>query len=93
MGPVTRLAGVLIRRRLLRRSVAMFLAAVRIEDLESLTELVEAGKLRPAIDRTYPLELVPEALRHVESGQARGKVVISIGPDASPAQGSRTGTP
>ena len=83
LGPVTRLVGGLIRRRLLRQSVAMFLAAVRIEDLESLTELIEAGKLRPAIDRTYPLEEVPAALRHVESGKARGKVVITIDPGAA----------
>lgn len=81
LGPMTRLAGGLVRMRLLRQPIDMFLAAVRIEDLDALTELIEAGKLRPAIDRTYPLEQVPEALRYVESGQARGKVVITIGPE------------
>jgi NADPH:quinone reductase-like Zn-dependent oxidoreductase len=65
----------------------MFMAAVRIEDLDALTVLIEAGKLRPAIDRTYPLEEVPDALRYVESGQARGKVVITISP------GDRPGAP
>lgn len=82
LGPMTRLAGGLVRMRLLRQPVAMFIAAVRIEDLNALTELIESGKLRPAIDRTYPLEQVPEAMRYVESGQARGKVVITIGPGA-----------
>ena len=80
LGPMTRLAGGLVRMRLLRQPIAMFIAAVRVEDLDALTELIEAGKLRPAIDRSYPLEQVPEALRYVESGQARGKVVITIGP-------------
>lgn len=78
LGPMTRLAGGLIRMRLLRQRIAMFLATVRTEDLNALTELIEAGKLRPAIDRTYPLEQVPQALGHVESGEARGKVVITI---------------
>jgi NADPH:quinone reductase-like Zn-dependent oxidoreductase len=44
-----------------------------------LTELVEAGKLMPVIDRTYPLSDVPEAMRYLESGQARGKIVVSVG--------------
>lgn len=78
LGPLTRLAGGLIRKRLLRQPIAMFIAAVRVEDLDALTELVEAGKLRPAIDRSYPLEQVAEAMSYVESGQARGKVVITI---------------
>jgi NADPH:quinone reductase-like Zn-dependent oxidoreductase len=78
LGPMTRLAGGLIRKRLLRQPIAMFIAAVRVEDLAALTELIEAGRLRPAIDRTYPLEQVPEAMAYVESGRARGKVVISV---------------
>jgi NADPH:quinone reductase-like Zn-dependent oxidoreductase len=80
LGPMTRLAGGLIRMRLLRQPIVTFLAAVRVEDLDALTALIEAGKLRPVIDRTYPLDQVPDALRYVESGQARGKVVITIEP-------------
>jgi NADPH:quinone reductase-like Zn-dependent oxidoreductase len=82
---MTRLAGGLVRMRVLRQPIAMFIAAVRTEDLDALTELIEAGKLRPAIDRTYPLEQVPDAMRYVESGQARGKVVITIAPTADAA--------
>jgi NADPH:quinone reductase-like Zn-dependent oxidoreductase len=48
----------------------------RKEDLEVLRELIEAGKLTPAIDRTYPLAEVPKAIRYLEDGHARGKVVI-----------------
>jgi NADPH:quinone reductase-like Zn-dependent oxidoreductase len=48
------------------------------EDLASLTELFEAGKVVPMIDRRYPLAELPEALRYLEEGQALGKVVISM---------------
>jgi NADPH:quinone reductase-like Zn-dependent oxidoreductase len=43
-----------------------------------LKELIEAGKIMPVIDRTFPLREVPEAIRYLESGQARGKVVITV---------------
>jgi NADPH:quinone reductase-like Zn-dependent oxidoreductase len=48
------------------------------KDLLAVTELVEAGKIRPVIDRQYPLEQVPEALRYVSAGRAKGKVVITV---------------
>jgi NADPH:quinone reductase-like Zn-dependent oxidoreductase len=48
------------------------------KDLAFLKELLEAGKVVPVIDRTYPLREVPEALRYLEAGHARGKVVITV---------------
>jgi NADPH:quinone reductase-like Zn-dependent oxidoreductase len=48
------------------------------EDVAFLTELIEAGSLAPVIDRRYPLSGVPEALRYLEEGKARGKVVITV---------------
>jgi NADPH:quinone reductase-like Zn-dependent oxidoreductase len=48
------------------------------EDLIVLTELIEAGKVTPAIDRTYPLSETPQAIRYVEEGHARGKVDITV---------------
>ena len=50
----------------------------RSEDLVVLKELIEAGKLTPVIDRTYPLGEAPEAIRHLEAGHARGKIVIRV---------------
>jgi NADPH:quinone reductase-like Zn-dependent oxidoreductase len=48
------------------------------EDLVALAALIEAGKLTPLIDTTYPLSQVPDAIRHVEGGHARGKIVIVV---------------
>jgi len=48
------------------------------EDLLVLKELIESGKVTPVIDRTYPLSEVPEAIRYLEEGHARGKVVITV---------------
>jgi NADPH:quinone reductase-like Zn-dependent oxidoreductase len=48
------------------------------DDLLVLKELCEGGKIRPAIDREFPLSEVPDAVRYVEAGHARGKVVVTI---------------
>jgi NADPH:quinone reductase-like Zn-dependent oxidoreductase len=55
-----------------------FIAKQRASDLERLTDLIEAGKVTPSIDRTYSLDRVPEGMRHLEAGKARGKVAITI---------------
>jgi len=48
------------------------------EDLQVLRELIEAGRLRPLVGRTYPLGEVPEAMRALEAGSTRGKIVITV---------------
>jgi NADPH:quinone reductase-like Zn-dependent oxidoreductase len=48
------------------------------EDMHVLKELIESGKVTPVIDRTYPLSEVPQAIRYLEEGRARGKVVITV---------------
>jgi NADPH:quinone reductase-like Zn-dependent oxidoreductase len=61
-----------------RQRLTNFIAKQRARDLERLAELIEAGKVTPTIDRTYPLDRVPEAVRYLEAGKARGKVSITI---------------
>jgi NADPH:quinone reductase-like Zn-dependent oxidoreductase len=51
---------------------------VRREDVISLTEMIEAGTLKPVIDRTYPLIEAPDAIRYLEEGHSCGKIVISV---------------
>lgn len=62
-----------------RQKVRMLMATERKEDLQTLKELIEAGRVKPVIDRTYPLSKVPEAVRAWEQGHARGKCVIIVG--------------
>jgi NADPH:quinone reductase-like Zn-dependent oxidoreductase len=50
------------------------------EDLQVLSELIESGKVTPIIDRTYALSEVPVAIRYLEKGHARGKVIITVAP-------------
>jgi NADPH:quinone reductase-like Zn-dependent oxidoreductase len=61
-----------------RQRLRPLISKERSEDLLVLKELIEAGKLTPVIDRTYPLSEAPEAIRHLEAGHARGKIVIRV---------------
>ena len=60
------------------KDVARVEAHVTTKDLELLTELIEAGKVRPQIDRLYPLAEIPAAIAYLEKGRARGKVVVGV---------------
>ena len=60
------------------KRAAALSAKMNPKDLALLAELVEAGKVKPVIDRRYPLREVPEAVRYVAEGHARGKVVIDV---------------
>lgn len=57
-----------------------FIATESGDDLVALRDLVESGKVAPVIDRTFPLDGVPDAMRYLEAGKARGKVVIDVRP-------------
>jgi NADPH:quinone reductase-like Zn-dependent oxidoreductase len=62
----------------LRQRLTLVTPRQRSADLERLTALIEAGSVTPSIGATYPLDQVPEAMRHLEAGKARGKIVITI---------------
>ncbi len=51
---------------------------VATKDLELLSELIEAGKVSPVIDRRYPFGEIPAAIAYLEQGHARGKVVVGV---------------
>ena len=78
LGILARLLVVIFRSRVLHQHVVTYIASTRREDLAYLKELIEAGQLRPAIDRTYPLEEGREAVRYAMSGRGRAKVVIIV---------------
>ncbi len=61
-----------------RQRVVVLTASTTREQLAALRELIEAGSVTPAIDRTYPLSAVPDAIRYVEEEHARAKVVITV---------------
>lgn len=61
-----------------RQRLTMLASKERAGDLERLSPLIEAGMVVPSIDRTYPLDRVAEAMRHLEAGEVRGKVAITI---------------
>jgi len=60
------------------QKLGTFIASPNHQDLVVLKELIDAGKVTPAIDRTCPLSEAPEAIQYVAEGRARGKVVITI---------------
>ena len=60
------------------QKLGTFVSTPNHEDLLVLGELIESGKVTPVIDRTYPLAEVPEAIRYLEGGHARGKVLITV---------------
>jgi len=78
IGPLSHFAKVRLASVGESRNVVLFLATVNKKDLLVLQDLLEAGKVTPVIDRTYPLSETAEAVRYQEEGHARGKVVITI---------------
>jgi NADPH:quinone reductase-like Zn-dependent oxidoreductase len=78
MGPLPRSIKALLLSRFVSQNLFMFLAKSRKEDLTMMHELLEAGKVTPVIDKCYKLSEVPEAIRYLEEGHARGKVIIAL---------------
>ena len=69
----------LVSSRFVSQKVVFFVASIGTDDLIVLKELIEANKVTPVIDRRYTLSEVPEAIRYLKEGHARGKVVITVG--------------
>jgi NADPH:quinone reductase-like Zn-dependent oxidoreductase len=75
---VARLLAALLLSRIVKQKFVTFLARPNKEDLNIMSELMKSGKVRPVIDRRYSLSEVAEALRYLDEGHARGKVVIAL---------------
>lgn len=77
-----------IGRQLRARALSLFvhqrltsaLNKERGSDLERLTDLIEADKVTPSLERAFPLAEAPDAMRHLEAGRARGKLAITVSP-------------
>jgi NADPH:quinone reductase-like Zn-dependent oxidoreductase len=78
LGVVDRLLRAHLLFPFVSQKLGTFISSENHEDLIVLKELIESGKLTPVIDRTYPLSEAPEAIRYLEEGHARGKVVIAV---------------
>jgi NADPH:quinone reductase-like Zn-dependent oxidoreductase len=77
-GGMDRQVRALVLSLFVRQRLTGLIPKERSSDLERLTDLIEAGTVTPSIDRTYSLDRVPEAMRYLEAGKARGKVAITI---------------
>jgi NADPH:quinone reductase-like Zn-dependent oxidoreductase len=78
IGPMSRLIVGLAQSPFVSQTLRNYTVKSKKADLQALTELIEAGKVSPVIDRTYSLREAPDALLYLEEGHARGKTVITV---------------
>jgi NADPH:quinone reductase-like Zn-dependent oxidoreductase len=71
------LVGELVRSLFVSQKMAVFIARVNQQDLTTVGELMAVGKVTPVIDKRYRLSEAREAFRYMETGHARGKVIIT----------------
>jgi NADPH:quinone reductase-like Zn-dependent oxidoreductase len=76
--PLPRALSAFVLSRFVSQDVGIFVAQLNKQDLNMLGDLMQAGKVKPVIDRQYKLSEVPKAIGYVEEGHARGKVVIAV---------------
>jgi NADPH:quinone reductase-like Zn-dependent oxidoreductase len=77
IGPMGRALAAMVWSPFVSQDFAMLLAEINTKDLETLSQLIESGKVTPVIDQVFPLSQVPAAIRYLEDGHARGKVIIT----------------
>ncbi len=76
--PLPRALGALVMSRFVSQDMVMFIAQLNQRDLTILGDLMQAGKVKPVIDRQYKLSEVPKAIGYLEEGHARGKVIVAV---------------
>ncbi len=75
---VDRILAATILNPFVRERLVVFVTKENGADLATLAGMIEAGQVRPVIDRTYPLAEAAEALRYLEAGHARGKIILAV---------------
>jgi NADPH:quinone reductase-like Zn-dependent oxidoreductase len=78
VGPLGLMLRGQLAARFVKQRLLQLTAKPSVANLNTLREMAEAGQITPAIDRTYPLSEVPEAIRYLEDEHARAKVVITV---------------
>ena len=78
LGGLGKMLNAAVYSRFVKQKMGMMMADSNNKDLTVLADMMQSGKLKPVIDRTYKLEQVPDAIRYLEEGHARGKVVITV---------------
>jgi NADPH:quinone reductase-like Zn-dependent oxidoreductase len=79
LGPgLTHAFKAMLLSKFVNQKMGMMLAELNHDDLAFLADLMQSGKVTPVIDRTYKLSDLPDAIRYLEQGHARGKVVVSV---------------
>ena len=78
IGPLFRPIKAMLLSPFVSQEMGMFMADTNQKDLAILADLMQSGKVKPVIDRTYKLSEVPAAIAYLEQGHARGKVVITV---------------
>ena len=78
LGMVSRILRTVALAPFVKQRLVALTSAERVEDFETLRELIESGRVMPVMDRTYALPDVADAIRYIEQGHARGKVVIAL---------------
>jgi NADPH:quinone reductase-like Zn-dependent oxidoreductase len=79
VGPMARPIKAKLMSPFISQKMSMMMAQGNKDDLNILADLMQSGKVTPVIDRTYPLSEIREAIRYLEAGHARGKVIITVG--------------
>src|SRR5512133_1403740 len=78
IAPLPRVVASWMMSRFTTHDMSFFLAHMDGDDLSALAGMVDAGKVKPVIDRRYPLAEAQEAIRYLEGGHARGKVIVTV---------------
>jgi NADPH:quinone reductase-like Zn-dependent oxidoreductase len=86
IAPFPRAIAALLLSRFVSQNLFMMLAKISAEDLVVMGKLMQSGQVTPVIDRCYRLSDVPEAIRYLEEGHTRGKVVITVNDDIRTVQ-------